>query len=162
MSPAVALAMVLIAAGPRWAQGWADNPDPPPSPVRASTGWADDPGGEFARSPLPDRYRREAPAAPDPGARRPDAGKRAPERSAASKGPITPPASQKRPGASNPVPLADLSRKPVPDPGPITPALRWIEYGPSWLLGYDDPVAGRFLYLKVVPRVANWPPLLAP
>jgi hypothetical protein len=152
VSPAAVLALSLI-AGTRWGAGWADNPGTPPAPVRASSGWADDPGGEFAKSPLPDRYRREAPAAPDPGARRPDASKRAPERSAAPKGPITPPGSPKRPGAPDRAIRDDPSRKRAPDPGPIQPSLRWLEYGSSWLWGYDDPATGRFLYLKVVPRV---------
>jgi hypothetical protein len=161
MSITATLALALI-AGTKWSQGWADNPDSPPAPVHASSGWANDPEGEFARSPLPDRYRREAPAAPDPGARRPDASKRAPERSAAPKGPTTLSGPRERPGAPNRATVTDLTRESAPGPGPIRPTLRWIEYGPSWLLGYDDPVAGRFLYLKVVPRVANWPPLLAP
>jgi hypothetical protein len=153
MSVTVTLAMALIAAGPRWSQGWADNPGAPPAPVRASTGWSDDPGGEFARSPLPARYRRDTPAAPLPPARRPDAAKRAPERSAISKGLITPPASPKRPGAPDRAVRDDVPKKPVPDPGPIRPSLRWMEYGSQFLWGYDDPATGRFLYLKVVPKV---------
>jgi hypothetical protein len=152
MSITATLALALI-AGTKWSQGWADNPDSPPAPVHASSGWANDPEGEFARSPLPDRYRREAPAAPDPGARRPDASKRAPERSAAPKGPTTLSGPRERPGAPDRAVRDDAPKKPVADPGPITPTLRWMEYGSSLLWGYDDPATGRFLYLKVVPRV---------